>query len=74
MKTRGSGILLHITSLSGDYGIGDLGPGAHRFVDFLKASGQRYWQILPVHPTDTRYDNSLPCPVCICRKYATDKP
>ena len=58
MKTRGSGILLHITSLSGDYGIGDLGPGAHRFVDFLKASGQRYWQILPVHPTDTRYDNS----------------
>ncbi|HPY60965.1 MAG TPA: 4-alpha-glucanotransferase, partial [Methanospirillum sp.] len=58
MKTRGSGILLHITSLPGDYGIGDLGPGAHRFVDFLKASGQRYWQILPVHPTDTRYDNS----------------
>ncbi|MDD3574503.1 MAG: 4-alpha-glucanotransferase [Methanospirillum sp.] len=58
MKTRGSGILLHITSLPGIYGIGDLGPEAYKFVEFLKASGQRYWQILPIHPTDTRYDNS----------------
>jgi len=58
MKTRGSGILLHITSLPGQFGIGDLGPQADRFVDFLQASGQRYWQILPVHPTDIRYDNS----------------
>lgn len=58
MKTRGSGILLHITSLPGQFGIGDLGPDAYRFVDFLQGSGQRYWQILPVHPTDIRYDNS----------------
>jgi 4-alpha-glucanotransferase len=58
MKTRGSGILLHITSLPGRYGIGDLGPEAYRFVDFLQTAGQRYWQILPVHPTDIRYDNS----------------
>ncbi len=46
-----SGILLHISSLSTDYGIGDLGPAAHRFADYLKESGYSYWQILPLnHP------------------------
>src|SRR5687767_14735368 len=48
---RGSGILLHPTSLPGDFGIGDLGPEASRFVDFLVRSKQRYWQILPLGPT-----------------------
>jgi len=48
---RASGILLHPTSLPGRYGIGDLGPQAFRFVDFLLASGQRLWQVLPLGPT-----------------------
>ena len=51
MKKRASGILLHITSLPGKYGIGDLGPEAFKFADFLRKSGQTYWQILPLtHP------------------------
>jgi len=48
---RSSGILLHPTSLSGPYGIGDLGPEAFRFVDFLADSGTRLWQVLPLGPT-----------------------
>lgn len=48
---RASGVLLHPTSLPGPYGIGDLGPDAYRFVDFLAASGQRLWQIMPLGPT-----------------------
>ncbi len=52
MKKRAGGILLHITSLPSVFGIGDLGPGARRFVDFLAAAGQGYWQILPLNPTD----------------------
>lgn len=48
---RQSGILLHITSLPGPYGIGDLGAAAFRFADFLAASGQSIWQVLPVVPT-----------------------
>jgi 4-alpha-glucanotransferase len=57
-EQRGSGVLLHITSLPSPYGIGDLGPGAYAFVDFLAASKQRYWQILPLNPTDFSCDNS----------------
>jgi len=52
MKHRGSGILMHITSLPSRYGVGDLGPAAHAFVDELAAMGQRYWQVLPVNPTN----------------------
>jgi 4-alpha-glucanotransferase len=48
---RSSGILLHPTSLPGPYGIGDLGPEAFRFVDFLAGSGTRLWQVLPLGPT-----------------------
>lgn len=48
---RCSGILLHITSLPGGHGIGDLGDSAHEFVEFLAASGQKIWQVLPVSPT-----------------------
>ncbi len=48
---RGSGILLHPTSLAGGFGIGDFGPEAFRFVDFLARAGQKYWQILPLGPT-----------------------
>lgn len=53
---RASGILLHPTSLPGDYGIGDLGPEAYKFVDFLKSTGQKLWQTLPLGPTG--YGNS----------------
>ncbi|KKI99836.1 4-alpha-glucanotransferase [Prochlorothrix hollandica] len=45
---RTSGILLHPTSLPGPFGIGDLGPEAYRFIDFLAASHQKLWQILPL--------------------------
>src|SRR5438874_12316643 len=48
---RGSGILLPPTSLPGRYGIGDLGPEAYAFVDFLAETGQKWWQILPIGPT-----------------------
>ena len=58
MRERGSGILAHITSLYSGYGIGDLGPSAFRFVDFLSDAHQRYWQILPITPTSGAYDNS----------------
>lgn len=48
---RRSGILLHPTSLPGRFGIGDLGNAAYRFVDFLAAARQSYWQVLPLSPT-----------------------
>ncbi len=58
MKIRRSGILLHITSLPSPYGIGDLGPWAYKFVDFLFETKQGFWQVLPLNPTDPAYDNS----------------
>ena len=48
MKTRSSGILLHISSLPGKYGIGDFGIEAYKFIDFLVLSKQKNWQILPL--------------------------
>ena len=48
---RESGILMHITSLPGPYGVGTMGKSAYSFVDFLKKAGQSYWQILPLTPT-----------------------
>ena len=50
-KQRGSGVLMHISSLPGPYGIGTLGKNAYQFIDFLREAGQSYWQILPVCPT-----------------------
>jgi 4-alpha-glucanotransferase len=47
---RASGILLHITSLPSKFGIGDLGPEAYRFADWLAEAGQRIWQVLPLGP------------------------
>ena len=49
---RGAGILLSITSLPSAYGIGTLGYEAYRFVDKLTGMKQRYWQILPLGPTN----------------------
>jgi 4-alpha-glucanotransferase len=50
-QNRSSGILLHPTSLPGQYGIGDFGPAAHRWLDDLVASGCHLWQVLPLCPT-----------------------
>jgi 4-alpha-glucanotransferase len=50
LQQRASGVLLHVTSLPGRYGIGDLGPEAYHFVDWLAGCGQRVWQWLPTTP------------------------
>lgn len=62
---RESGILMHITSLPGPYGVGTMGKQAFAFVDFLHEAGQRYWQILPLNPTG--YGDS---PYQSCSAYA----
>lgn len=51
LTARQSGALLHVSSLPSDTGIGNLGAGAHRFVDFLASAGFAYWQVCPVGPT-----------------------
>jgi 4-alpha-glucanotransferase len=48
---RRAGLLLHPTSLPGRFGIGDMGPEAYRFIDWLHRAGQRLWQVLPLGPT-----------------------
>jgi 4-alpha-glucanotransferase len=48
---RAAGIILHPTSLPGEFGIGDLGPAARRWVDFLDEAGCAWWQVLPLGPT-----------------------
>lgn len=58
MRRRGSGILLHLTSLPSSFGIGDIGPWAYRFGEFLADAKQSYWQILPLNPTEPIYANS----------------
>lgn len=58
MRFRGSGVLLHLTSLPSPFGIGDLGPGAYRFADFLVETRQSHWQILPLNPTSPILGNS----------------
>jgi 4-alpha-glucanotransferase len=57
---RSSGTLLHVSSLPSPYGLGDLGPAAFRFVDFLQRSGQSWWQMLPIGPlgaSNSPYDS-----------------
>lgn len=58
MQRRASGVLMHITSLPSPCGIGDFGPGARRFAQFLAKAAQSYWQILPLTPTSTFIGNS----------------
>jgi len=53
---RASGLLLHVTSLPSPYGIGDVGPGAIKWIDRLQEAGQSWWQVLPLGPTG--YGNS----------------
>ena len=62
---RESGILMHISSLPGPYGVGTMGAEAFRFVDFLQKAGQKHWQILPLTPTG--YGDS---PYQSCSAYA----
>ncbi len=50
LRQRASGLLMHPTSLPNAYPIGDLGPAAHTFVNFLIAAGQHWWQMLPISP------------------------
>lgn len=47
MKKRGSGVLMHISSLPGDYSIGGFSKNAFEFIDFLAECGFSYWQVLP---------------------------
>jgi 4-alpha-glucanotransferase len=54
--SRASGVILHPTSLPGPFGIGDLGPEAYKFADFLYDANQTYWQMLPLGPIG--YGNS----------------
>src|ERR1041385_4458740 len=51
LAERSAGILLHISSLPGPHGIGDLGPQSHRFAEFLASAGQSWWQTLPLGPS-----------------------
>jgi 4-alpha-glucanotransferase len=51
LQQRLSGVLLHLTSLPGGHGIGDIGSSAHEFIDFLAEAKQRVWQVLPTGPT-----------------------
>ena len=55
-EERLSGILLHVTSLPSYGGVGDFGPAAYAFIDFLAQAKQRLWQVLPLSPTG--YGNS----------------
>ncbi|MEM1057238.1 MAG: 4-alpha-glucanotransferase [Bacteroidota bacterium] len=56
MIRRTSGLLLHVTSLPSRFGVGDLGPGAIHFLDYMARAGQSLWQILPLCPVG--YGNS----------------
>ena len=52
VTARSAGVLLHITSLPSAFGTGDLGPAAFAFADFLSRARQKYWQVLPLNPTE----------------------
>jgi 4-alpha-glucanotransferase len=60
LQRRSSGVLCHVTSLSSEHGIGDLGPASRRFVDFLVDAGQTIWQMLPLCPP-ARNDSPYSC-------------
>lgn len=58
MNTRRAGVLLHVSSLPSRHGLGDFGPEAHAFADFLARSGQSVWQMLPLTPINAGAGNS----------------
>ncbi|HQU34679.1 MAG TPA: 4-alpha-glucanotransferase, partial [Thermoanaerobaculaceae bacterium] len=49
-STRACGVLLHPTCLPGRFGVGDLGPAAHGYLEWLAHAGARWWQVLPLNP------------------------
>src|SRR6056297_2678850 len=55
---RQSGVFLHLTSLPGPHGVGDLGAGAREFIDFLAQADQSLWQFCPLGPTSEAHGNS----------------
>lgn len=65
--SRSSGVLLHVISLPSRFHIGDMGPEARRFADFLAQAGQSWWQILPLNPTSPAHGNS---PYSSCSAFA----
>lgn len=69
---RASGILLHISSLPSEYGIGTLGKEARAFVDFLARAGQAYWQILPIGPTSVGDSPYQSCSIYAGNPYFID--
>src|ERR1700751_6401434 len=75
---RSSGVLLHISSLPSYGGIGDLGPAAYEFLNFLSAAKQHVWQVLPLCPTgygNSPYAGSSACaanPFLISLEYLSD--
>lgn len=64
---RHCGILMHLSSLPGDFGIGDFGLQSKSFIDFLEKTGQRYWQILPIGYTESKSGHS---PYSSCSAFA----
>ena len=86
LTSRAAGILAHITSLPSPHGIGDIGLSSNAFLDFLQNANQRYWQILPFHPTHPAFDHSpymsssafagspvLICGISLMQEYFTDR-
>ena len=67
MRERAAGILMPISSLPSEYGIGCFSKSAYEFVDWLKGAGQSYWQILPLR-TDQLWRFSISVLFYICRK------
>lgn len=61
---RGAGVLMHISSLPSNFGIGDMGPGAKTFASFLSRCGQKYWQLLPLNPTSVEQNYSPYSSLC----------
>ncbi len=61
---RGAGVLLHISSLASPFAIGDLGPEAKNYADFLTRSSQKYWQLLPLNPTEQGQGHSPYSALC----------
>ncbi|MEN8791035.1 MAG: 4-alpha-glucanotransferase, partial [Lentimonas sp.] len=51
LNDRSAGVLLHFSSLPSDTGIGNMGDGAYRYVDFMRSAGLQVWQICPLGPT-----------------------
>lgn len=60
MLNRASGVLMHVTSLPGPFGIGTMGEEAKTFIDFLEKTGFRLWQVLPFGPTG-EYNSPYQC-------------